>query len=119
MTAVECLEWAKRSGVDYQRPINAFVDDFRRATPGERRTLVADPIRESGPMEGLVAAVVSALSRECALAAPAWTEGVSSPSPFFALPARSFAMRLRLMVEAPAPFRVRNVFVPEDYLSRA
>jgi hypothetical protein len=34
-------------------------------------------------------------------------------------PARSFALRLRLMLEAPPPFRARNVFVPATFLARA
>ena len=119
MTAAECLALAKGEGKDYQRPINAFVDAFRRASRDARAPLVAEAIVTSGPLEGLVAGVVSALCREQGVATPAWTAHVASPSPFFALPARTFEMRLRLMVESPAPFRIRNVFVPEDYLSRA
>lgn len=119
MRAVDCLSDAERLGDHWQLAVNQFVDDFRRADDEERRRAVDDPIGGSGRLQGLVAAVVSSLCREVGLRAPGWVESVGSPEPFFAFPAKSYEMRLRLMIESPPPFRVRNVFVPDNYLSRA
>lgn len=119
MTAAECLVQAQALGDAYQLAINAFVDVFRRATPGEKLALVGAPIDDRGPLPALVAGVVSYLCHEAGIPTPPWTEGITSPTPHFVLPAKSFEMRVRLMLESPPPFRNRHVYVPEDYLSRA
>jgi hypothetical protein len=119
MDALECLREAKASGTSFQRPINAFVDEFRRASPARKEAMVTQPIPDSGPLEGLVAAVVSALCRQAQIPAPPWVAFIGSPEPFFAFPAESYALRVRLMLESPPPFRLRRVFVPENYLERA
>jgi len=119
MTVRDLLAASDSDDLEFQRFINAFVDDFRRADRTGRQAMIAEGPQQCGKREGLVAAVVSALCREVGLAAPRWVRDVCSPEPFFVLPARGFALRLRLMLESPPPFRSRNVFVPENYLARA
>ena len=119
MTVLDLLEHARRDAEHYQLHINAFVDAFRGARPAERSAMIAHGPDESGRMEGLASAIVSALCRETETPAPPWVQRIRSPEPFFVLPATGFALRVRLMLESPPPFRARNVFVPENYLSRA
>jgi hypothetical protein len=119
MTARELVDRAFAAGPWWQRYVNAFVDAFRSASPEERVRLVAEAPEGEGEMQGLVAAVVSALCRETGTEAPEWVRVTASPRPFFAFPAEGYAMRVRLMLESPPAFRIRRVFVPASYLDRA
>ena len=119
MTALELVQACAGEPPHYQLHINDFIDEFRKASTDQRARMVAEGPAHSGRIEGLVAAVVSALCREVATPAPNWVQHIHSPEPFFVLPARGFALRVRLMLESPPPFRCRNVFVPENYLARA
>lgn len=118
-TAAELFLRTRAMHDGWQREINQFVDDFRRASPGERARRMEAPITEPHVMAGLIAGVLSALCRETDTAVPEWVGETGSPEPFFVLPARGFELRLRLMIESPPAFRIRNVFVPASYLSRA
>jgi len=119
MTPRDLVRTCQEAGSGFQLYVNAFIDDFRRASTEERTAMIAEGPEEPGRFEGLVAAVVSALCREVGMPAPEWVKTIYSPEPFFVLGARGFALRLRLMLESPPAFRVRNVFVPESYLNRA
>jgi hypothetical protein len=118
MTVRALLE-STETGAAFQRELNGFVDEFRRSRDAERRALIAEGPGEPGKRAGLIAAVVSALCREVRMDPPRWVAETYSPEPYFVFPARGFALRLRLMIESPPPFRARNVFVPENYLARA
>ena len=119
MTAAELLVEMQGSPEHYQLFVNDFIDAFRRASDEVRGAMVSAGPERSGRLEGLTAAVVSALTREVGLPAPRWVESVGSPEPFFIPDAKGYALRVRLMLESPSPFRVRNIFVPANYLARA
>jgi hypothetical protein len=119
MTVRDVLDSSGGGESALQRALNLFVDEFRSSDHLQRNAMITDGPKRSGAHEGLAAAVVSSLCREVGMEAPAWVRDTHSPRPFFAFPARGFALRLRLMLESPPPFRARNVFVPENYLSRA
>jgi hypothetical protein len=119
MSVPELLDACGADPEHFQLHINGFLDDLRRV-PVENlaASLLPGPATE-GQMAGLIAAIASAVCRERGVEPPEWVGRTGSPTPFFVFPARSFALRLRLMIESPAPFKIRNVFVPENYLSRA
>ncbi len=119
MTAKELIKHCRADERTAQLHIGAFVDAFRRARPEDRARLMEEAPTSAGRWEGLVSGVLSALCREVGEPVAPWVAVTGSPEPFFAFPAKSYAMRLLLMIESPAPFRIRRVFVPQNYLSRA
>ncbi len=118
MTVRDLLE-TETDAAALQREVNAFLDEFRSGDERTRTRMIAEGPKRPGRREGLVASIVSALCREVAMEPPRWVAEIYSPEPYFVLPAASSSLRLRLMLESPPPFRARNVFVPENYLSRA
>jgi hypothetical protein len=100
-----------------------FLDEFREA-PGfggvEQEPVKLKGVMEKGELyDAYLAAVAESLVSEHGLAMPswAWAEDRKLRRPGFALPWDG--MRAILLVESPAAFRSRNLFVSANALSRA
>jgi hypothetical protein len=79
---------------------------------------LAGGIEEGEVADAYLAAVAVALSRSAGVAPPAWTRGTGRTlkAPWFAHPGG--VLRATLILESPAAFRERNLFVSENALSR-
>lgn len=92
-----------------------FVDDFRRAKDARA---IGEPFRQSEPrVDAFVAATVESLCDELGVVPPQWLERIPDcEEPWFV----SGIERLKAItiVQAPLRFRMRKIFVLENFLSR-
>ena len=107
-----------REGDSFGRCLANFLDGFYLAP--NSAALETEPVRLSDAMmDAYLAAVAEELARKYNLPHPAWAYDDSRKlrSPWFASDLQS--MRAVLLLESPAGFRSRNLFVSENALSRA
>lgn len=111
-------------GESFDRCLANFLDGFH-AAPGadalaDAPTLLAPNGGELGRIQdAYLAATAEELARRCTFPVPGWTTGESRRlhRPWFASPLA--ALRAVLLLERPAGFRSRNLFVSANALSRA
>ena len=112
-----------QQGASFDFCLRNFLDEFRRAP--DAVMLQPEPIRLQGTAEqgeiydAYLAATAESLASESNFATPAWAWGEDRKlrRPWFTLPWAG--IRAVLLLESPAPFRSRNLFVSENALSRA
>jgi transcriptional regulator with XRE-family HTH domain len=94
-----------------------FVDVFRSSRDS---TLIPEPpIAELDPrLRALCASVTEALCHECSMKPPAWCAGIPGlDQPWFVAGVEN--LKAAALVESPAWFRARGIFVLGNFLSRA
>jgi len=108
---------------DFSYAIRNFLDRFYREPSS--RLLEVEPdlmdasLNDNGLADAYVASVAAWLSQKYTLTCPAWVDQKNRimKTPWFA--AKSPNLKAILLQESPAAFRVRNLFVSANALSRA
>jgi len=110
-------------GDSFDRCLANFLDGFYLAPQGsalaEAPVLLAPSLGELGRIQdAYLAATAEELARQYDLPLPAWTasEDRQLRTPWFATPLA--AVRTVLLLESPAGFRARNLFVSANALTR-
>lgn len=108
---------------DFSYAIRDYLDRFRESRDAsllrDEPPLLAERLGDSGVADAWVAAVAESLAQEIGLPHPAWIHSSERrlSKPWFA--AKSPKLKAILLQESPAAFRVRNLFVSANALSRA
>lgn len=113
-----------RGGDSFDRCLGNFLDEFYAAPNAEALTdvpvLLAPYFGQLGRVkDAYLAATAEELARAHQLSAPAWVAADERKlrQPWFASPLA--ALRTVLLLESPAAFRSRNLFISENALTRA
>jgi hypothetical protein len=111
---------AIQSSEDFGYMIRDFLDRFRDPSLiAEEPAPLAAVLGDNGLADAYLAATAAWLANKNRLPVPAWAKGSSRAldTPWFA--ARSHKLRMLLLQESPSEFRLRNLFVSANALSRA
>ena len=99
----------------WQVPFMDFVDDFRRSK--DLSLLVDSFVADNEHWDALLASTVEYLCMEQGVDVPEWVRNVPTcKNPWFVSGMDS--LRAITLVESPAPFRARKIFVLENFLNR-
>jgi hypothetical protein len=123
VTLAEVAQLAAR-GDSFDRCLANFLDEFYAAPSADalatEPVLLAPRFADLGRVQdAYLAAAAEELARQFNLQRPSWidTEMRKLHRPWFASPLA--ALRAVLLLESPAAFRSRNLFVSENALARA
>ncbi len=103
--------------------IRDFLDRFREAPSygliAEETELLEPCLEDGGRADAFLASTAAYLAQKHQLSVPRWAIGTSRAleKPWFA--AKTHNLRMILLQESPAAFRVRNLFVSANALHRA
>lgn len=115
MTLRECKEQIDQDPIDWSRYLMSFVDEFRRT---RELSLIAVPFANDGSrMSAILAATAEQLCFETKLVTPLWIQQIKAcDKPWFVSGMES--LKAIALVESPLPFRLRKIFVLENFLTR-
>ena len=121
-TLREVSEVAATSG-EFGFALKDFLDGFyacpNAADLADAPPLLADAVPDGSRLDAYLAAIAEHLSRENRWPVPRWSRESSRylETPWFGM--KSHGGRMILLEESPSAFRVRNIFVSANALSRA
>jgi hypothetical protein len=115
MTLREYKELIDRDQENWSRYLMSFVDDFRRT---RNLQLLAEPFTHDDSRIGaILAATAEQLCLENNLPTPQWIQNIQAcERPWFVAGMES--LKAIALVESPLPFRLRKIFVLENFLAR-
>jgi len=104
----EDLKW-------WKIPLMDFVDDFRRnKNPAAIRERF---VMDNEQIDAVLASVIESLCDEMKIEIPAWLESIPAcRQPYFVAGIED--LKATAIVESPVRFRLRKVFVMENFLQR-
>jgi len=121
-TLAEVAALSRDAGT-YGLAVPEFLDEFYAEPLAERlieelRSLTA-VLHDEGLADATLGGIAEHLSRQYEMKPPAWAFGPGRylANPWFAL--KSHGGRMCMQIESPAAFRVRNIFISANALTRA
>ena len=111
-----------RNGRDFWLGLRDFLDGFyvspRAAALADEPGRLAETLAEGARFDAYLGAVAEHLASQFRLSVPAWAGDPSRilKNPYFAF--ETYEGRMFLLVDSPAAFRARHIFVSSDALGR-